>query len=250
MSSSRSSFLSSLRMPAVESYRCVAYLRLRWRQCRKQSKSTSIERPPKRRLGPHPRGARPRARVHRARRGRALRPAGGGVGADRRAGPHAGASSRASRSRSTCGWPGSRAARSGRRHRHRGARTWSRSCGSRAGWSSTSPPPTATTRTTRCARPSTWRSRACTTRPPRRARRSTASGSGMAQAMAERALRSAVGRDALHLRLAKYVAQAARPPLRRQAYPVHRRADRRDAERQRHGQLGRERALDSTDGAP
>ena len=58
-------------------------------------------------------------------------------------------------------------------------------------------------------------------------------GKRLAFAMAEKPL---TGRrpEMLHMRLAKYVARRIGAPLRRPVDPVHRRADRRDAERQRH----------------
>ena len=97
-------------------------------------------------LGAPAGAARARAGAHRAGGVRALRPAGRGVGArrGRRATPRS--SSPRSRTASTCGSLGWRAARSASAAPSRPRRTWSRCSGSRAAWSSTSPPPTATTR--------------------------------------------------------------------------------------------------------
>ena len=93
---------------------------------------------------------------------------------------------------------------------------------------------TATTRGTRCARPSCWRCSSSTPLPRRPAQALDGVGKHLAQAAAERALRSG-DRTGLHLQARQVHGQAADPALRRAgSIPADRRADRRDAERRRH----------------
>ena len=134
----------------------------------------------------------------------------------------------------TSGWRGSRAARRDRRGDHSGPGPRRPPAGSRAGWSSTSPPRYGFDPNHPIARPSTSPSRACTRTPAQaregaRRRREAARSSRWRSARCVRPSRECAPPQAREVRR-----EAAGTPLRRPAHPVHRRADRCDAERKRH----------------